>query len=111
MRPCADTFDALARELESRRKEKRLSFRDLSKVASVDAGQASRICRGEFATFSENVIRVCLALDVAVPLQGVEVEPEPGMDPRLHAALVAAWDRSPEGTERLIRALDALRIC
>lgn len=77
-------------------------------MADVDAGQTFRICRGKFATYSQNVLKICITLGVKLPMGEVWPEPVRDFDDRLHAALIAAWDKSPEGTDRLVRVLDAV---
>lgn len=108
MKPSSDDIRGLARSLEMSRREKKLSFKELSAFSGVDSGQANRICRGDFATFSGNVVRICIALDVPVPLPHASIKADPVLDARLQAALASAWDRSPEGADQLVRLLNAV---
>lgn len=108
MKPLPISIRTLASELDQARRAKGLSFKKLGDRSGVDAGQAFRICHGDFATYSQNVLRICIALGVDLPLGGVIGEHDGPNDGRLHAALVAAWDKSPEGADRLVRLLDAV---
>lgn len=108
MKPSSDSIRALADSLSHKRQEFGWSYNVLGRVSDVDPGQACRICRGAFSTYSQNVVRICNALGVPIPMVGGHVVDSAKIDPRLYAALVGAWDHSTEGAEQLVKLLDTL---
>ena len=73
----------------------------------MHASQVSRICSGDFKTFSNNVVQICNVLNVMVP----RLEEEDAMDTewtKVHASLRRIWDETPEGAASIRRLLDAI---
>lgn len=101
----------LAGLLEASRQEKGLSFSALATLAGVDGGQACRICKGQFRTLSHNVVRICNVLGVRPPEEDLRSSPLKGdiNSERLIAELLATWDHTAEGAERLVDLLSAIR--
>lgn len=76
-------------------------------MARVHASQVSRICSGDFKTFSNNVVQICNILKIKVP----RLEEEDNMDAewaKAHASLRRIWDETPEGAAAIRRVLDAI---
>lgn len=101
--------ERLASRLAAARKDRALSYAQLGALAEVDRAQAYRICLGQFATLNPGVLRICSALGVA-PEGGTDAaDPLEGMEAQLAAEAIAAWDRTKEGAQLVMRVLRALR--
>lgn len=92
---------------------------EIARATGVDAGQASKIARGEFSTLSDSVVKICNVLGVDL-LSGKDASPDAaaaaGADARraaawnrLETSVRRAWDETPDGADRLIRIVDAFR--
>jgi len=107
MKPNSKKIHDLQGRISHARSERNLSYADLATMASVHPSQVSRICAGDFKTFSNNVVQICKVLDVKVP----RLEEEDGMDAdwkKVHASLRRIWDETPEGAAAIRRMLDAV---
>lgn len=102
--------DDLASRLDAARAKRGLSYGRLGEMAEVDTAHVWRICRGEFATLSSSVLKICNELDVKpqgkVPTNASALD---GTEARLAAEVIAAWDRTEAGAQLLTRVLRALR--
>jgi hypothetical protein len=109
-KPYTDTA-SLANRLQTAREKKCLSYAALGRLSGVDAAQAFRVCRGEFRTLSHNVMKICNALDVGPFTDDARSrEPVGGQDSkRLVNELMATWDHTAAGADRLLRLLTAIR--
>jgi hypothetical protein len=94
----------LQRRIAARLSLMAISVTEVARRAEVDAGQASRICRGEFRTLSYNVMQICNTLEIDL----IGSSKGSAMDERLTAQLLALWDGSHEDAERLSRFLTEL---
>jgi transcriptional regulator with XRE-family HTH domain len=107
MKPSSKQICDLQARISRARTKRNLSYADLAKVAHVHASQVSRICAGDFKTFSNNVVQICKALKVKVP----RLEEEDNVDTewaKAHASLRRIWDETPEGAATITRLLDAI---
>ncbi|MES0069396.1 helix-turn-helix domain-containing protein [Mesorhizobium sp. M0074] len=107
MKPSSKQISGVQKRILSARAKRNLSYADLSKMARVHASQVSRICAGDFKTFSNNVVQICKVLKVKVP----RLEEEIDMDTewaKAHASLRRIWDETPEGAMTIRRVLDAI---
>ncbi|MBN9074600.1 MAG: helix-turn-helix transcriptional regulator [Rhizobiales bacterium] len=107
MKPTGKQISDLRKRISRARTKKNLSYADLAKMASVHASQVSRICAGDFKTFSNNVVQICKILKIKVP----RLEEEDDMDTewaKAHASLRRIWDETPEGAVTIRRLLDAI---
>lgn len=107
MKPNSKQISDLQKRISRARKKRNLSYADLAKMARVHASQVSRICAGEFKTFSNNVVQICRILKIRVP----RLEEESEMDTewaKTHASLRRIWDETPEGAATIRRVLDAI---
>ncbi len=84
-----------------------LSYAEIAKISNVDQSQVSRICRGEFKTFSNNVVQVCRALDVRVPRLLHERAADPEWE-KAQASMHRIWTKAPGGATVIARVLDAI---
>lgn len=91
--------------IKARLSESGLKIAQIARMTKVDAGQVSRICRGEFRTLSSNVVQICNILDVEI---GGHVQRQGNLDSRLVARLMDLWDGTPEDTLRLSQLLAQL---
>jgi transcriptional regulator with XRE-family HTH domain len=94
------------------------SYAEIGDRAGVDPSQVSRICRGQFATFSDSVVRICTTLDV--PLRGsangrgrrrrtaTATTPANAAWTKLERSVRKAWDDTPAGAKRLARVIAAV---
>ena len=120
MKPSREEREDLQRRVIAARAACALTDAEIARRAEVDPGQSWKICRGGFRTFNESVLKICNVLDVAVapPVSGKEAErrreqPATGPTPsagwrRLESAVRRAWDKTPEGADRLARVIDAV---
>lgn len=117
MKPTQKERTDLLRRIKAARDGLRLSYAVLAERADVDPSQASRICRGKFATFSDSVVRICTVLGVqmgdAVSMPSGTIA---GNGPKktnvswdkLERAVRRAWDKTPRGADRLAKVIAAV---
>lgn len=101
----------MARRIKTASGETLLSISEISGLSRVDPGQASRILSGKFKTVSWNVLQICTVL--GVDPHGNEaadaISTEAGVAwAKLQASIRRAWDRTPQGAERLVRVIEAV---
>src|SRR3546814_6182261 len=99
MKPSDKEISDLQCRIERALAKENLSYADLAKITSVHASQVSRICSGDFKTFSNNVVQICKALKIRVP----RIDEEDDVDiewAKVHASLRRIWDQTPEGAAR-----------
>lgn len=102
----------LGEMLEKQRKIAGMSYAELGKAADVHSSQASRICRGQFKTLSGNVLQICRALKVApasakkLGARQVRVGAKEKLARAAAQSVLALWDQTPEGANRVVRLLD-----
>ncbi|MCR5870900.1 helix-turn-helix transcriptional regulator [Sphingomonas sp. J344] len=105
----------MVRRMQAARGRLGLSYAALGERAGVDASQVSRICRGEYATFSDSVVRICTVLGER--LRSGDAEPLPALPAarrtdaawaKLERSVRSAWDETPAGAERLAKVIAAV---
>jgi len=107
MKPNDKQIGNLRQRISRARLKSKLSQADLAQMANVHASQVSRICAGQFKTFSANVVQICNILKVKIP----RLDEEEKMDTewaKAHASLRRIWDQTPEGAATIRRVLDAI---
>ena len=108
MKPSTEEIGELKMRIMERRKEKKLSYADIGRIANVNQSQAWRICNGEFRTIGNNVVQVCKVLGVEVEtVQSMEGD-EDASWMRLKVSLRNLWDQTPEGARRITKILDTM---
>jgi transcriptional regulator with XRE-family HTH domain len=122
MKPTRKERTDLERTIRQARKRSRLTNAALADLAKVDPSQVSRICRGDFRTISDSVVRICTALKVPITTRaaspGVGGPSQADETPvaeirtdaawaRLEKSVRKVWDRTPQGADRLARVLEA----
>lgn len=85
-----------------------LTDADLGRAADVHPSQVGRICRGEFRTFSNNVVQICTALGLAVRTVDLPKTAGDAAWSKLAASVLRAWDRTPQGADKLARIMEAV---
>jgi transcriptional regulator with XRE-family HTH domain len=117
MKPTQKERADLLRRIKAARHGLQLSYAVLAERADVDPSQVSRICRGEFATFSDSVVRICTVLGVQV---GDAVSTPSGAIAgngpkktnmsweKLERSVRRAWDKTPKGADRLAKVIAAV---
>lgn len=115
MKPTPEERSDLLDRMRQARRRLGFSYADISVRASVDPSQVSRICRGEFVTFSDSVVRICIVLDVPLRKDGSVSKPEQAAEvaggtgwAKLERSVRKAWDNTPIGAERLANVLAAV---
>lgn len=115
MKPTRKERTDLLRRMRVARGRLGLSYAALGERAAVDPSQVSRICRGEFATFSDSVVRICRVL--CVRLRPADAEPPPALPAKpgnaaawakLERSVRRAWDETPAGADRLAKVIAAV---
>lgn len=107
MKPTSKQRNDIHGEIVQAFQKRRLSYADLARLSDVDPSQASRICKGEFKTFSNNVVQICRVLGVKVPRLG----PDAKLDQELakaQASMKRICSRTPKGAILIRRVLDAI---
>jgi transcriptional regulator with XRE-family HTH domain len=99
----------LARLLSRAREEKRLSYKLLGQASDVDQAQAYRICNGRFKRLDQSVLQICRTLEVDPPGKQLPELPSEPSAQLMTRELMAAWDRTPAGANRLAQILRAMR--
>lgn len=115
MKPNQEERDKLAGRIRGAYEKSSYSISDLAKAARVNAGQASRIVAGKFKTISGSVLQICTILDVDPLVAASSSQKSAGQSAqanvawaRLEASVRRAWDKTPQGAERLVKVLDAV---
>jgi transcriptional regulator with XRE-family HTH domain len=105
MKPTGKQLYDLRARIAKIQAEKELSQADISRISGVDASQVSRICSGNFKTFSYNVMQICTSLGIDVPCH----EPDEAPDwVAAQSSLRRIWDETPEGARAIKVLLDAI---
>ncbi len=107
MKPTIKEIASLHARISHALSKKELTYAELARISNVDQSQVSRICRGEFKTFSNNVVQVCRALDVRVPRLRHESSADPEWE-KAQANMHRIWNRAPGGASVIARVLDAI---
>lgn len=84
-----------------------MTYADISRASGVDPSQVGRICKGDFKTFSGNLVQICRVLKVRIP----RIEPRTEIDEgwqRVHASVSKICRDNPEGAVLIGRVLDAI---
>lgn len=115
MKPTRNERADLVRRIQAERRRRGLSYAALAERAEVDPSQVSRICRGEFVTFGDSVVRICMVLELSQhELAGIPAVAAPvrgGKDAawaKLERSMRRAWDETPAGADRLVRVISAV---
>lgn len=115
MKPTQKERTDLLQRVKAARARVRLSYAALAERAEVDPSQVSRICRGEFVTFSDSVVRICRELGVQVDAAddtpaSAERRPSPSDAAwvKLERSVRRAWDRTPKGADQLAKVMAAV---
>jgi len=85
-----------------------LKVSEIARLAKVDAGQTSRICRGQFTTLSYNVVEICKVLGVRVQYVALPIEQAAAYETLITQTALDVWDKTPEDAERIISLLRQL---
>ena len=108
MKPTRKQLDRLKSEITKAKSVSGLTYAQIGRMAGVHPSQVTRICRGNFKTLSHNVVQICNALNVAVsPSSLIDSSTAPEWAQAL-ASLERLWDQTPEGANRVARALEAI---
>ena len=115
MKPTPEERSDLLDRMRQARLRLHFSYSDIGIRASIDPSQVSRICRGEFVTFSDSVVRICTVLGVSLREDGGASGSEPATGvagdaawAKLERSVRRAWDNTPVGAERLAKVLAAV---
>jgi transcriptional regulator with XRE-family HTH domain len=115
MKPTRIERTDLLQRMQAARGRLGLSYAALGERADVDPSQVSRICRGQFATFSDSVVRICTVLGVqlrptdAAPPAAVPTKTrEAAAWAKLERSVRRAWDETPAGADRLAKVIAAV---
>ncbi len=94
--------ETLAARLEDKRIALGYSYSEIARLSNVDQGQVSRICRGQFKTYSGNVMQICTIL-------GVSKDPdEPPDFVRIRDAVMGLWDGTSVDADKITRLLSVV---
>lgn len=107
MKPDGKQIDDLQKKISAAIVVRELTYAEVSRIADVNQAQVSRICRGQFKTFSNNVAQICKALDVKIPQLFYE-EAANTKWKRANASMRRLCKQSPDGAAIVVRVLDAI---
>lgn len=102
-----DQVKKLSDRLEKKRRELGLSYTKIAINIDVDQSQVSRICRGEFKTYSSHVMQICILLGIEAVGRSHMISKVDDAK-RLRKAVEQFWDGSSEDAERLLKLLQAI---
>lgn len=98
----------LKRRIAVSHRNKRLSIKEIGRLAHVDPSQVSRIVRGEFKTISSNVVQICKVLALKLETVATPARKRDVAWSRLEASVRRLWDESPKGAEKIAAMLDKI---
>ena len=104
----AETASRLRAEIERRAKELDINYSELGRQTGIHQSQVSRICNGNFRTFSHSVMLICNALKV--DLDAIE-RPQVAAGSaaaRVQNSAMALWDGTIEDADRIVQLLGQL---
>jgi transcriptional regulator with XRE-family HTH domain len=107
MKPTSKQISTLQVRIAKRLANDPISYADLARATGVDPSQVGRICRGDFKTFSDNLMQICRVLKVKVP----RISPKEDVDrewSKVYASVSRICREHPNGAKLLRRALDAI---
>jgi DNA-binding Xre family transcriptional regulator len=107
MKPTGKHIKDVQEKIDNAVSVRKLSYADIAKLSNVDQSQVSRICRGHFKTFSNNVVQVCRVLDVRVPDILREMAADAEWE-KAQASMRRIWERTPDAAIAVTRVLDAI---
>ena len=107
MKPTGKQIKDLQDKIGNALSVRKLSYADIAKLSDVDQSQVSRICRGNFKTFSNNVVQICRVLDVSVPDILCEMVVDAEWE-KAQASMRRIWERTPDAAITVTRVLDAI---
>lgn len=108
MKPTSKQLSAVKRDLARARQLSELSNAEISRISGVHQSQVSRICGGQFKTFSFSVVQICKALDVALPRVVMAVSEEDPSWAEVQTCMKALWDETPEGAKAISQMIRAV---
>lgn len=108
MKPLVNHLEHVHQKISSAVAGSGLTFSDIAKLSDVDATQVGRICKGQFKTFSHNVVRICDVLGVELPRLEKPPASSEAKLAKAQASLSRLWDNTPEGAAVIERLLDAV---
>jgi hypothetical protein len=113
MKPSREEREKLAEAIRRGLEKTGYSNGEVASLARVDPGQTSRILDGQFRTIGGNMLRICKVLGVD-PHSQLAAEPTARQArkraawAKLEASVRRAWDKTPQGAERLVAVIDAV---
>ncbi|WP_372090822.1 helix-turn-helix domain-containing protein [Tistrella mobilis] len=108
MKPSSKQLSDLKAKLTEARSQKGLSWAEIGRISGVHQSQVSRICAGEFKTFSHNVVQVCKALGVSIPRLEPVLEDAAPEWAAAQSCMRRIWDETPEGAKTIAKLLNAI---
>lgn len=108
MKPTIKQLSAVKRDIARKHKLSKLSNAEISRRSGVHQSQVSRICGGQFKTFSSNVVQICNVLDVAVPHATVAVSGEDPTWAKVQSCMKELRDETPECATAITRMIEAV---
>lgn len=108
MTPTDSALRDLIRRLADAQRSAALTQAEIASRARLDPSQVSKIMAGRFKRFGTGVVQVCKALGVALEGDDRLVDEADPEWVRLETSMRRAWDRTPEGADRLACILDAV---
>ena len=84
-----------------------VNYSEIGRKSGVHPSQASRICRGEFKTISQNVVQICGALGIVVDGFSASETSDPAAAMLIRSVL-SIWKGTPDDAIRVVEFLDSL---
>ena len=107
MRVNPDDIEKLRTQIALRTVSSSLNYSQIGEKSGVHPSQVSRICRGEFKTLSQNVVRICSTLGLSIT-GFIDAERADPAAARLISGVMAVWKGTEADAERIVAFLDQL---
>jgi transcriptional regulator with XRE-family HTH domain len=107
MKPTGKQISMLQARIAKRMADDPMSYADIARATGVDPSQVSRICKGDFKTFSDNLVQICRVLKIKVP----RISPKEDINKewsKVHASVDRICREHPDGAKLIGRVLDAI---
>jgi hypothetical protein len=98
----------LVAEIRSRMSALSLNASQLAQICTVDQSQISRVLAGDFKGLSQNIMQICMHLDID-PVRPLRSAPEDdAARQRITESALSMWDGTPEGADLLVSVLGGM---
>lgn len=102
-----DSVQTVKDQITKRCRQDRVNYSEIGRKAGVHPSQASRICRGEFKSVSQNVVQICSALGIVIDGFAAAETSDPATAMLIRSVL-NVWKGTREDAAKVAELLDGL---